>query len=71
MELLIPTLNKIIRNQDNLFCCNYEQSPQNNQCTWCFPLKHGRIFSKKKASNKGTKKFWAKKLWGGCSKLED
>ena len=52
MELLIPTLNKIIRNQDTYFVVIM-------------------IFSTKKASNKGTKKFWAKKLWGGCSKLED
>ena len=48
VELLIPTLNKIIRNQDTyLFCCKYEQSSQNNQCTWCSPLKYGRFFSKK------------------------
>ena len=54
-----------------LFCCNFEQSSQNNQCTWCFPLKYRRIFPKKKASHEGTKTFSGKTLWGGCSKLED
>ena len=28
-------------------------------------------FFQKKASHEGTKIFCAKKLWGGCSKLED
>ena len=46
------------------FCCNYEKLSQNNQCTWCSPLKYGRIFSKKKASNEGTKTFLGKKIMG-------
>ena len=28
-------------------------------------------FSQEKASHEGTKTFLGKKLWGGCSKLED
>ena len=76
MELLIPKLSKIIRNQDNyLFCCNYEQLSQNNQCTWSsegIPSKVWEDFFQKKPSHhEGTKTFWAKKLWGGCSRLED
>ena len=45
MELLIPTLKKILAINSYLLCGNYEQSPQNNQCTWCSPQKYG-IFSK-------------------------
>ena len=43
-----------------LFCCHYEQSSQNNQCTWC------------KASHEETKTFFGKKIMGSlvCS-LED
>ena len=59
------TLNKIIRNQGScLFCCNYEQSSQNNQCTWCSPLKYGSIIPKKKASHERTKSFMGKKKYG-------
>ena len=29
------------------------------------------IFPIKKLLMRGQKLFWAKKLWGGCSKLED
>ena len=36
VELLIPTLNKIIRNQDTYFVVIMNN--QNNQCT-CSPLK--------------------------------
>ena len=54
-----------------LFCCNYEQSSQSNQCTWCSALKYRGFFFKKKLLMRGQKRFWAKKLWGGCSKLED
>ena len=45
-----------------LFCCNYEQSSQNNQCTWCSPLKYGRIFSKKSFS--WDKNFFGQKNYG-------
>ena len=31
-----------------VFCWNYEQSSQTNQCTWCSHLKYEAIFSKKK-----------------------
>ena len=59
------TLNKIIRNQGScLFCCNYEQSSQNNQCTWCSPLKYGSIFPKKKLLMRRQKILWAKKNMG-------
>ena len=54
-----------------LFYCKFEQSSQNNQCTRCSPLKYGMIFSKQKLLMRGQKLFCAKKLWGGCSKLED
>ena len=58
------TLNKIIRNQGScLFCFNCEQSSQNNQCTWCSPLKYGRIFPKK-SSHERTKAFMGKKKIG-------
>ena len=48
VELLIPTLNKIIRNQGTYFVVI-----TNNRLKiisvpmWCFPLKYGRVFSKK------------------------
>ena len=49
MELLKPTLSKII-NYQFLFILlegtNHEQSSQNNQCTWCFPKVQGTFFSK-------------------------
>ena len=32
------------------------------------PSKLWENFSQKKPSHEGTKTFWAKKLWGGCSK---
>ena len=47
-----------------LFCCNYEQLSKNNQCTWCSPLKYGRIFSKKKLLIREQKFFGAKKIMG-------
>ena len=44
-------------------------SSQNNQRTWCSPLKYGRIFSKQKDSPEKTKTFLVKKsFWGDCSK---
>ena len=58
-ELLI-TLNKIIRNQQGAY---YEQSSQNNQCTWCSPLKYGSIFQKK-LPMRGQKLLWAKQIMG-------
>ena len=64
VELLIPKLNKIISNQGYLFRCNYEKSSQSNQCTWCSPLKYGRIFSKKSFSW-GDKSFFGQKIMGG------
>ena len=46
----------------NSFCCNYEQSSQNNQCTWCSspPSKAWEDFFQNKASHKGTKSFFGK-----------
>ena len=37
---------------------------------WNGGITNTNIFSKK-ASHEETKTFWAKKLWGGCSKLEN
>ena len=69
VELLIPTLNKIIRNQDTYSVVIMNN--QNNQCT-CSPLKYGSSFlKKKKLLIRGQNLFWAIKLWGSCSKLED
>ena len=57
-----------LRNQENywesryLFCCNYEQSSQNNQCIWYFPLKYESIFSKKSFSWGDKTFFLAKKV---------
>ena len=48
VELLIPTLNKIIRNQGTYFVVI-----TNNRLKiisvpmWCSPLKYGRVFSEK------------------------
>ena len=53
-----------------LFCCNYEQSSQNNQCTHGAPSKVWEDFLQKKLLMRRQKLFWAKKLWGGCSKLD-
>ena len=65
-ELLV-TLNKIIRNEGSYFVVT-----MNNRlkimCTWCSPLKYGRIFSKKKLLMRGQKVFWAKKV---MKRLED
>ena len=63
VELLIPTLNKIISNQGYLWNCNYEKLSQNNQCTWCRgDLKRGskvwEDFFQEKVSHEGTKNFW-------------
>ena len=70
VELLIPTLNKIIRNQDTYFVVI-----MNNRLKIISvhgaPLKVWEDFFQKKASNEGTKIFLGKKLWEGCSKLED
>ena len=68
VELLIPTLNTIIRNQDTYFF-----AIMNNRLKiiMVLPLKHVKIFSKKELLMRGQRLFWAKKLWGGCSKLED
>ena len=46
-----------------LFCCNYEQSSRNNQCTWCSLLNYGRIFSKKSFSW-GDKNIFGQKYYG-------
>ena len=70
VELLIPTLNKIIRNQDTYFVVI-----MNNRLKIISvhgaPLKVWEDFFQKKASHEGTKIFLGKKLWEGCSKLED
>ena len=38
---------------------------------WNCGITNTNIFPKKKLLMRGQKLFWAKKLWGGCSKLED
>ena len=51
LELLIPTLNEIVRYQFLLVLLKlYEQSSQNNQFTWCFPLKYESFFFKRSFS---------------------
>ena len=76
MELLIPILNKSIWHQ--FFIWHQlpilleeeiqEKLSQNNQCTWCLPLKYGEISYKKAFhEGKGREHFWSKNLLGGCS----
>ena len=36
-----------------------------------YGITNTNIFQKKKLLMRGQDLFWAKKLWGGCSKLED
>ena len=62
MELLKPTLNKIISYQFLLILLegtNYEQSSQNNHSTWC--NLHEGFFAKKKLFI-GGKPFQAKNI---------
>ena len=66
-EVLVCGISNTNTIYSYLFCWNYEQSSQNNQCTWCSPLRYEDIFSKKRFSG-GEKLIWAKYLWGGCSK---
>ena len=70
VELLILTLNQIIRNEDAYFVVI-----MNNRLkiisVRCSHLRYRRIFSKIKLLMRGQKLFLPKKLWGGCSKLED
>ena len=68
VELLIPTLNKIIRNQDTYFVVIMNNrlkiiTVYGASCTW-------EDFFQKKASHEGTKTILGKKLWRRCSKLE-
>ena len=65
-ELLIPTLNKVIRNQGTYFVVIMNNRLKINKYKWCSPL-YGRIFSKKELLMRRQKLFWANKLWG-CSK---
>ena len=73
VELLIPTLNKILRNPDT-----YSVVFMNNRLKIISGSVHGapltvwEDFFQKKSFSWGDKKiFGAKKLWEGCSKLED
>ena len=50
VELLIPTLNKIIRNQDTYFVVTMNNRLKITGVHGAPPLKHGRIFSKKSFS---------------------
>ena len=70
VELLIPALNKIIRNQDNYFVVIINNRLKIISVHGA-PLKYRRIFSKKMLLMRGQKVFRAKKLWKGCSKLDD
>ena len=38
---------------------------------WNCRITNTNIFQKKKLLMRGQKLFYVKKLWGGCSKLED
>ena len=69
VELLIPTLNKIIRNQGTYFVViKNSRLKIISLPMWCSPLKYGRIFSKKDFSWGDKSFFWAKESWGGCFK---
>ena len=60
-ELLIPILNKIIRNQNtHFFVIMNNRLKIISAYTWYYPLKYGRIFSNKKLLMRGQKLFWAK-----------
>ena len=65
VELLIPTLNKIIRNQNTCFVVI-----MNNHLKIISVHGVGDFF-RKKLIMREQKLLWTKKLWGGCSKLED
>ena len=68
VELLIPTLNKIIRNQGTYFVVIMNNPLKIISVRGSLaPLKYGRIFIRKKLMRR-QKLFWAKKLWAGCSK---
>ena len=68
VELLIPTLNKIISYQFLLILLkgtNYERSSQNNQSAWCFPPKVlGGFFSKLKKAFHGGTNFSRQNIYG-------
>ena len=60
VELLIPTLNKIIRNQGTYFVViTNKRLKIISVPMWCSPAKYGRVFSKK-TFMRGQKLFWEK-----------
>ena len=63
VELLIPTLNKIIRNQDTYFVVTMNNRLKITSVHGAPPLKYGRIFSKKSFSW-GEKNFFGQKNYG-------
>ena len=63
VELLIPTLNKIIRNQDTYFVVIMNNRPKIIS-VYGAPLYSMGGFSQKKASHEGTKTFLGKKIMG-------
>ena len=67
MELLIPTLSKIISYQFLLIFLegkNHEQSCQNNQSTWCSPCKVWvEFFSKLIKSFHGRTNIFGQKIY--------
>ena len=50
VELLIPTLNKIIRNQNTYFVVTMNNRLKITSVHMVLPLKYGRIFCKKSFS---------------------
>ena len=71
MKLLIPTLSKIIRNQDTYFVVIMNNRLKIISVHGAPLQSMGRFFSKKKASHEGTITFLGKKIMESCSKLED
>ena len=63
VELLIPTLNKIIRNQNTYFVVTMNNRLKITSVHMVLPLKYGRIFCKKSFSW-GDKNFFGQKNYG-------
>ena len=65
VELLIPTLNKIIQNQGTYFLVIMNNHLKIISVRGA-PLQNMGGFFPKKASHEGTKAFLGKKIWGDC-----
>ena len=70
MELLIPTLNKIIKNQDTYFVVIVNNRLKIISVHGVSLYSVGGFFPRK-ASHEGTKLFWVIELWRGFSIFEN